>query len=159
MNPRPVRFMCEVHMNTSHQMSLKAGFGMRDKVIFLSSLLSLFSKCCLSPLVPVSAGRWWRTEACVREEAPFPLHRAGTGVICRTINTFMNIIKVLTSSYMRFRVTREMYFRSEETELWKCFVWKWATYSKQSTLKGWFTQITKMYFLNLNLFLLKTWLL
>lgn len=120
MNPGPlhiaVKVLSEVHMNTSHVMLVKAGFGCEIK----SSSSHLYSLCSPLLLFPsgacVSGADGGRQEASVAEEEPFPLHRAGTGVICHTINIFMNTIKVLTSSYMRFRVMREMYFTSEENE-------------------------------------------
>ncbi len=81
-------------MHCGHVMLAQAGFGCEIK----SSSSHLYSLCLFPSGVCV--GRQMAADGgiCGRGE-PFPLHRAGTGVICLTINIFMNTIKVLTSSY------------------------------------------------------------
>lgn len=115
MNPRPSshklsHFLSEVlHAHQPCDVSLEAGFWMWNKVIIplISTLSVLLRRHRRSPLwCRCQRADGGRLKHLWKRRHLFPLHRAEAGVICLTINIFMNTIKALTSSSVKFRVTR-----------------------------------------------------
>lgn len=149
MNPRPSsnklsHFLSEVqHAHQPCDVSLEAGFWMWNKVIVpLISTLSVLLHLCRSPLwCRCQRADGGRLRHLWKRRHLFPLHRAETGVICLTINIFMNTIKALTSLSVKFRVTQRKLILSVP------FL---KTSKVKDLLKGWFTQLTQAYFLSLN---------
>lgn len=131
-------------MHTSHVMfRLKPGFGCEIKSSSLSSQLSMFSSTAAVPPLWCRCQRadGGRLRHLWKRRHLFPLHRAETGVICLTINIFMNTINALTSSSVKFRVTQQKL-------IWSVSFLK--TSKVKDILKGRSTQLAQTYFLSSN---------
>lgn len=116
MNPRPLHIAVKVLSEYQPCDVSESGIWMGNKAIFLSSLRSLFSTDAIPLWCLCQRGRWRQTRGICGRGGAFSPSQSRTGVIWHTINIFMNTIKVLTSSCMRFRVMRKIYFRLEEIE-------------------------------------------